>query len=65
MSVLVKDNFFELMLSFHPVGTREQTQVINLGGKDHYLLSHLYDFWQGILRLFCKKAKVTQFQDLL
>lgn len=36
-----EDNFFEPVFSFHPVDFRNQTLIIQSGGKYFYLLSHL------------------------
>lgn len=36
-------SLWELALSFHSVGSRDQIQVVNCGGKDFYLQSHLAD----------------------
>ena len=36
----VEDNLWESVLFFHDVGPRDQTQVVRLGTKHLYLLSH-------------------------
>lgn len=37
----VRDDLGMSILSFHHVGSRDQTQAFKLGGKHPYLLSHL------------------------
>ena len=48
-----KDNFQESIVCFHHVGPRDGTQVISLGSKHHYPLSHLVNpyevFWKPCL----------------
>lgn len=52
-----EDNLQESVPSFHHVGLRDQAQVIRLGGKHLYSLSHLTDLWvafilrQGLIML--------------